>query len=165
MYPKYFIHNNLLHRSMTRNSTNSRGLTLKVYATIKHKVTKSSYSLRPESRSESVNNGRWVLEIIWCCDANWCCCIIHFILTGPRGLTAGHIIPHVSWRSHLEQYFRDMASIMGLFPFHNSPLSSFICIQEWMKLFGHSALGNESSLWTLESDLLVVSLWLEVCNR
>ena len=34
-------------------------------------------------------------------------------------------------------------------------------MQRWMALFGTSALGGESSLWTLESGFVVTSLWLE----
>ena len=33
------------HRSMTRDNTNSQGLILRVYPTIKHRVTESSYFL------------------------------------------------------------------------------------------------------------------------
>ena len=76
------------HRSITRDNTNSQGLILRVYPTIKHRVTKSSYFLGLSLGLSLFTMGdAWALELFWCWDTNWCCCTVHFVLTGASGLT------------------------------------------------------------------------------
>ena len=156
---------------MTKDNTNSQGLMLRVYPTIKHTITKtwSSYFLGLSLGLSLLAMGdAWALEMIWCCNGSWCSCVIHFILTGTRGLTAGHILPYMTWCSQFEKCFRDTASSMVLLPFHNSPFSFIICylfiivLLKWFRLlFCRLLWGGDGSLWTLESGLLVTSLWLE----
>ena len=98
---------------MTKDNTNSQGLILRMYPTIKHTLTKTwstELLLRSESRSESVSNGRWALEMIWCCDGSWCSCFIHFILTGARGLTAVYLLLQPG---HLEMFPTTKCSLNG----------------------------------------------------
>jgi len=97
--------------------------------------------LRSKSRSESVNKGRCALQLIWCCDANWCCCIIQFIVIGARWLTAaGHILPRHGAFS-LISLLGTLLVLHGFLsiPFHHFhiflvELFSVVRFQEWMAL-------------------------------
>ena len=124
------------HRSMTRDSTNSQGLILRVYPTIKHTITKSSYFLCLSlfTMGDGLLRSSGVATLTGAAASS-----NSFSLGQEDSLLHGHILPHMTWCSQFEKCFRDTASIMGLLPFHNSPFSIIcyffiIVLLKWFRL-------------------------------